>query len=139
MNEQSTTLQERIDAALQRDDSATSADIAELIEEAEVGIAKADEERAVDQALLSNLQARFRRLQDQEHATAWLADHDALKRERDSLAAELGKIYPDAVTKIMDLFGRVTANDEALSRLHRARPTGMKQHLLSAELHAREL
>jgi hypothetical protein len=89
--------------------------------------------------LLSNLQARYRQVRDQEQATAWLAEHDALKQERDALAEELRKVYPDAVSKIMDLFGRITANNEALSALHRARPTGIKQHLLSAELHARGL
>jgi hypothetical protein len=40
---------------------------------------------------------------------------------------------------MIDLFGRITANDEALSGLHRTRPTGMTLHLLSAELHARGL
>ena len=41
--------------------------------------------------------------------------------------------------KIIDLFVRITTNNEALSALHQARPTGMLQHLLSAELHARGL
>jgi hypothetical protein len=139
MNEQPTTLKQRIDVALQQDDPITSADIAALIGEAEAGIAKADEERAVDQVLLSNLQVRCQQVHDQERATAWLAEHDTLKRERDALAEELGEIYPDVVAKIVDLFVRISANEEALSGLHRARPTGMTQHLLSAELHARGL
>jgi hypothetical protein len=37
------------------------------------------------------------------------------------------------------LIRRIAANDEALSELHRSRPAGMDQHLLSAELHARGL
>jgi hypothetical protein len=139
MNEQSTTLQQRIDAALQQDDPTTSAEIAALIEETEIGLAKADEERAVDQALLSKLQTRYQLAQAQEQATGWLAEHDRLKGERDALAEELRVAYPDAATRIMDFFVRITANDEALSGLHRARPTGMKQHLLSAELYARGL
>ena len=139
MNERPTTLKQRIDVALHQDDPTTSVDIAALIVEAEIGIAKADKERAVDQALLSNLQARYRQAQAQEQATGWLAEHDRLKGERDALAAELRELYPDAVTKITDLFVRITANDEALSRLHQARPSGMKQHLLPAELHARGL
>jgi hypothetical protein len=139
MNEQSTTLQQRIDAALQQNDPALSADIAALIEEAEAGIAKADEERAVDQALLSNLQARYQQLQNQERATGWLAEHDRVKGERDALAKELREVYQNAAAQMIDIFDRITANDESLSSLHRTRPTGMTQHLLSAELHARGL
>lgn len=139
MNERPTTLTQRIDVALQQDEPTTSADIAALIEETKIGIANADKERAVDQALLSNLQARQRQVRDQEQGAAWLAEHDALKRERDALAEELREVYPDAVGRIMDLFVRITANDEALATLHGARPTGMTQHLLSAELHARGL
>jgi hypothetical protein len=139
MNERPTALKQRIDVALQQDKLTTSAEIAALIEETEIGLAKADEERAVDQGLLSNLQARFQKVHDQEQATAWLAEHDARKHERDALAGELREVYPDVVTKLMDLFVRITANDEALSQLHRVRPTGMTQHLLSAELHARGL
>ena len=74
-----------------------------------------------------------------EREAAWLAEHDALKRERDALAEELREVYQNAVAQIVDLFVRITANDQALSKLHRARPAGMKQHLLSAELHARGL
>jgi hypothetical protein len=121
MNKETTTLKQRVDAALQQNDPALSDDIAVLIEEAAAGIAKADEERAVDQALLSNLQARYQQLQNQERATAWLIEHDALKRERDALAEELREVYPNAVAKMIDLFGRITANDESLSGLHRRR------------------
>jgi hypothetical protein len=137
MNKQLETLEQRTTIALQSDAPMTSAQIGALIEEAEAGIAKAEENRAVDQALLSKLRARSQELQLREQATAWLAEHDRLKGERDALAEELRKVYPDAVTKITDLFVRIAANDEALSRLHQARPSGMKQHLLPAELHAR--
>ena len=139
MNKQPTTLEQRIVAALESDSVITSADVAVLIEETEIGIAKADEERAVDQVLLSNLQARYQQAHAQEQATGWLAEHDRLKDERDTLAEELREVYQNVVTQIIDLFGRIAANDEALSGLHRTRPTGMKQHLLSAELHARGL
>jgi hypothetical protein len=124
---------------IREDATMTSADIAALIEDAKAGIAEADKERAVDQALLSNSQARCQKAQAQEQATEWLAEHDRLKGERDALAEELRAVYPDAVAKIMDLFVRITANDESLSGLHRSRPPGMKEHLLSAELHARGL
>jgi len=62
-----------------------------------------------------------------------------LKRERDALAEELREVYPDAARKIADLFVRIAANDKALDELHRDRPAGVEQHLLSAELHARGL
>ena len=89
--------------------------------------------------LLSKLQVRYQQVRDQEEATAWLAECDVVKRERDALAEELREVYPDAVTKIVDLFVRITANDKALSELHQARPAGVMEHLLSAELHARGL
>ena len=85
------TLEQRILDALQPDVAITSADIAALIEEAEVGIAKAEQEARG----LSN--------------------------------------------KVVDLFVRITNNCEALSALHQARPPGVMEHLLSAELHARGL
>lgn len=95
--------------------------------------------------LVPKLQARYQEVHYQEQATAWLAEreaawlaeHDALKQERDALAEELPEVYPDAVRKIADLFVRIAANDRALAELNRARPAGMEQHLVSAELHAR--
>ena len=53
------------------------------------------------------------------------------------LAEELREVYPDTVNKVVDLFVRITADEKALSALHQARPPGVMEHLLSAELHAR--
>ena len=89
--------------------------------------------------LLSKLQVRYQEVHDQEQATAWLAEHDALKRERDALAEEVREVFPEAENKIVDLFVRITANNKALSELHQARPAGVMEHLVSAELHARGL
>jgi hypothetical protein len=55
------------------------------------------------------------------------------------LAEELREVYPDTVNKVVDLFVRITADEKALSALHQARPPGVMEHLLSAELHARGL
>jgi hypothetical protein len=55
------------------------------------------------------------------------------------LAEELREVYPDAVTKIMDLFVRITENDKALSERLQGRPAGVMGRWLSAELHARGL
>ena len=54
-------------------------------------------------------------------------------RYQNALAEELREVYPDAVTKIVDLFVRITNNDKALSELHQARPAGVMEHLGSAE------
>jgi hypothetical protein len=163
MNKQSKTLEQRIVAALQPDAASTSVDVAALIEETEEGIAKADKESGVDETLsldpktarqaiadatfaakrlrtlLSKLQALYQQVHDGEQVTTWLAEYEALKPERDALAEELRELYPSAVNKIVDLFARITNNDNALSELHQARPAGVMQRLLSAELHGRGL
>ena len=163
MSKQPATLEQRIAIALQPDAAVTSADLAALIEETEAGIAKAEKGRAIDQTLslvpkaarqaiadatfaanrlrtlLSKLQARYQQLRDEEEVTAWLAEFDGFKPGRDALAAELRSVYPDAVTKIVDLFVRITENDKARSERLQGRPAGVMERLLSAELHARGL
>ena len=115
------TLEQRIVDAIQPDATVTSADVAALIDEAEAGIAKAEKEATVDQTvsldpkaarqaiedaafaadrlrmLLSKLQVRYQEVRDQEQATAWLAEYDVMKRERDALAQEVRDVYPEAV------------------------------------------
>jgi hypothetical protein len=163
MNREATTLEQRISDALQPDTAITSADVAALIDEAEAGIAKAEQERSVDRTLAldpkaarqaiedatfaadrlrvlqSKLQVRYREVRAQEQSTDWRAEYEVMKRKRDALAEELLEVYPDAVSKIVDLFARITDNCEALSELHQARPAGVMEHLGSAELHARGL
>jgi hypothetical protein len=68
--------------------------------------------------------------------TDWLAEHDAPKGERDALAEELREVYSNAVDNRLSAS---SPNNEALSALHQARPAGVMEHLLSAELHARGL
>jgi hypothetical protein len=89
--------------------------------------------------LLPRLQARYQEVQAQEYLAQWRADYEALKIERDALAAELREVYPEFEAKITDLFTRITANNAELSGLHQARPGGVALHLLSAELVARDL
>jgi hypothetical protein len=92
--------------------------------------------------LLPKLQTRYEQVHEQEQAAAWraervaawLAEHDVVRRERDALAKELCEVYPDAATKIADLFVRIAVNNEALAQLHRARPAGVEQHLTSVFL-----
>jgi hypothetical protein len=163
MTAQLPTLEKRIFDALQPDAAVTSADLAALIEEAEIGISTAEKHCEVDQTLaldpnaarqaiadatfaanrlrtlLSKLQARYQQLQYQDEVAAWHADADVRESERDELSEELRKVLPDAWAKVTDLFVRMIAHDEALSELHQARPAGVHRHLLSAELHARGL
>jgi hypothetical protein len=95
--------------------------------------------------LLPKLQARYEQLHEQEQAAAWLterkaawlAQHDAVKHDREALAKELPEVYRDAARRIADLFVSIAANNKALDELNRDRPAGVEQRLLSAELHAR--
>jgi hypothetical protein len=89
--------------------------------------------------LLSQLQVRCGEVRDQEQAKAWLAEYDVMKRKRDAPAEELREVIPEVENNIVDLFVRITDNNEELSALHQARPAGVMEHLLSAELHARGL
>jgi hypothetical protein len=156
------TLEQRILDALQPGVAITSAEVAALIEEAEAGIAKAEKEATVGQTLslepkvarqaiedatfaanrlrmlLSKLQARGREVGKEERAKAWLAERDALKPERDALAAELHEVYSNAVDQIVDVLGRVATFDKRLTELNIALPPGVNG-LLSPELHARGL
>ena len=83
------------------------------------------------------MQARYREVRDQEQSTDWRAEYEVMKRERDALAQEVRDVYPEAAYKIVDLFVRITDNNKALSELHQARPAGVMEHLVSAELQAR--
>ena len=95
-------------------------------------------------SLLPKLQARYEQVHEQEETAwwaqqeaAWLTEHDTLKRERDALAEELPEVYPDAASKIANLFGCIAINDKALAELHLHRPARVEQYLRSAEQHAR--
>jgi hypothetical protein len=87
--------------------------------------------------LLSELQARYREVHEQDQAAAWRAEleaawqaeRDALERERDALAEELREVYPEPASKIADLFVRIAVNNEALAELDRARPAGVTGRL----------
>ena len=70
---------------------------------------------------------------------AWQVRFDALERERDQLAAELGELYPKVESQLVSVFARCANLDARLSALHQSRPSGCKGTLLSAELVARNL
>ncbi len=160
-------LERRIAAALV--DEIASADLATLIAETEAAIldadkaAEAERDKALDpfaspdaanareamqaaefardrlRAVLPRLKERHKQIAAQEYLTQWRADYETLKVERDALANEMRELYPLLQTKVSDLLARIAANDEKLSRLHQARPSGVALHLRGAELEARDL
>jgi hypothetical protein len=162
------TLEQRISTAL-TDDNSESSVIAALIEETETAIGAADEKAKMEQervfdplaspdpkaareavqaaefmqtwlrSALLRLQGRLRETQEREHRAKWYAEYAALKAKRDALAAEFRDVYTELETKVVDLLVRMAANDAEISNLHSARSSGVKLHLLEAELVARGL
>jgi hypothetical protein len=63
----------------------------------------------------------------------------SLESKRDSLAAEFREVYPEFEAKVVDLPTRMAANDIEIANLHIRRSSGVKLHLLEAELMARDL
>lgn len=90
-------------------------------------------------ALLPRLKDKWRERANAEERAKWKVRYDVLERERNELAAELKKVYPVAVSQLVDLFNRIMVNEAALSALHGSRPAGAKGTLLGAELVARNL
>jgi hypothetical protein len=164
----STPIESRIATALSSD-TTTSAELAALIADVDIAIVEADANAALVRAkaldpltspdagaahegmlasefaaarlrnALPRLQVRHQKLAASEYLKEWDTRYDALKVERDALAAELSEVYPEFARKIPDLLTRIAANDATIDRLHLARPAGVSRHLLGAELVARRL
>jgi hypothetical protein len=146
MTEQPPTLEQRIVAAVEPDADVTSADVAALIEAAEAGITKAEEECTVDHTLaldpraareaikdatfaanrlrmlLSKLQVRHRLLCEQARVSEYEAAARVLDEESVQLAHELRETYPAAINRVIDLFARIAAHRQRMSALHGTRP-----------------
>ena len=163
-----TTLEQRIGAAL-TDDNSESSLIAALITETETAVVAADEKAKLEQervfdplaspdpkaaretmqaaefvqtwlrSALLRLRQRLRETQEREDRARWYADYQACKLKRDALAAEFREVYNELEAKVVDLLVRMAANNAEISNLHGARPSGVKLHLLEAELVARGL
>jgi hypothetical protein len=163
-----TTLERRIGAVL-TDDYTKSSVIAALIAEIETAIVAADEHAKLEQervfdplaspdpkaareamqaaefmqtwlrSALLRLQRRLRETQERERRAKWYAEYEALKSKRDALAAEFREVYTEFEARVVDLLIRMTANNGQISNLHLARSSGVKLHLLDAELVARGL
>jgi hypothetical protein len=162
------TLEQRISTVL-TDDNRKSSVIAALIAETETAVIAADENAKLEQervfdplaspdpkaareamqaaefmqtwlrTALLRLQRRLRETQELEHRAKWYAEYEALKSERDALAAEFREVYTQFEAKVVDLLIRMAANNAEISNLHSARSSGVKLHLLEAELVARGL
>jgi hypothetical protein len=89
--------------------------------------------------LLARLNRRYTEVSAAERISQWRKTAAALSEERDDLALELDEAYPDLVTRLVDLFTRMTVLDRKLSRLHETRPSGIMLHLTCPELMARGL
>jgi hypothetical protein len=66
------------------------------------------------------------------------AAYDRIKAERDVLADELARVYPPLAAQLIDLLGRLAANDQQVEITNRRLPDG-SERLLVAELVARGL
>jgi hypothetical protein len=162
------TFEQRISTVL-TDDNSKSSVIAALVAETETAIVAADENAKLEQervfdplaspdpkaargamqaaefmqtwlrSALLRLQRRLRETQEQEHRAEWYGEYEALKLERDALAAEFREVYTECEAKVVGLLNRMAANDAEISDLHLARSAGVKLHLLGAELVARGL
>ena len=75
---------------------------------------------------------------DKEDQRRWLA-YEKAKAERDTLATELTAIYPSFEAKLRDLLPRIAESDKQIEDIiNRSLPLGA-EHLLVAELVARDL
>lgn len=88
--------------------------------------------------LLPRLQARRERVAAAEYWNQWQAESDALEMIRDALAAEFREAYPKVEQQLVDLLGRMAANDAEILRLNAASPPN-SEALSRVELVARGL
>lgn len=162
-----TDLEQRISAALNAPDL-KAAELATLLDKTQAAIVAADtaaaveRDRSLDPALTDDpgqarqaaedaviasgrlttlknrLAAKLGEVQQAERLDQWLDDYLTHEAKQDKLVEEF-RAYPEIVAKLVDLFQRMAAFDAELNRLHSARPAGVSEHLLGAELTARGL
>ena len=90
-------------------------------------------------AALPRLQQRLKELlAAEENARRWIAYDDA-KAERNRLADELARIYPEVERTLGDLIARIHASDARLAVVNGALPDRVAERLRSAEEMARGL
>jgi hypothetical protein len=89
--------------------------------------------------MLARLNRRRSAVEAEERLAAWRKEAASLGEERDALALEFDTDYQAAVTKLADLFARMTALDGKLTKLYLDRPSGVTLTLTNPELMARGL
>jgi hypothetical protein len=88
---------------------------------------------------VARLRERRQELRDQEEDERRWIGYRKAEAERDTLAEELGRVYPPLAAQLADLFGRIATNDREVEHINaRARPSGA-DYLRSVELVARNL
>ena len=103
--------------------------------------------RAMEDAAFARdrLQVAVHRLGDRVKELKWREEsdrrqvaYDRVKAERDVLADELARVYPPLAAQLIDLLGRIAANDQQVELINRRLPDRCER-LLVAELVARGL
>jgi hypothetical protein len=89
------------------------------------------------QTLMPRLIQRLAVVEAAERHDQWLADYQALKPERDAIAAELKEAW--AAHRMAMALAACEACKVKISELHQRRPAGEKLHLDEPELIARDL
>jgi hypothetical protein len=159
----SAALEKRIASALADDAPPPSADLASLIRETEAAITAADESadgeraRALDPLLspdsvkarqslddftfaaarlrtvLPRMRKRCAELEAAEHRARWEPDYEQVRARRDEMMTEFAERYQSLTQQLVDLFGRVAAVDEEVSRVSGSAPYGEHRRLRGVE------
>ena len=90
------------------------------------------------QVAVQKLGGRRKELQWREEDQRRQVAYDRVRAERDALAEELERVYPPVAAQLIDLLGRIAANDREVEVINNRLPSGSGR-LLVAELVARGL
>jgi hypothetical protein len=90
------------------------------------------------QVAVEKLGDRLKELQRREETQRCKIAYDRVRAERDTLAEELARVYPPVAAQLVDLLGRIAANNEQVDFINKRLPMGSGE-LLVAELVARGL
>ena len=88
--------------------------------------------------LLTRLHRRRATAENAERVAAWNKDFGSMTERRDTLAAELVEAFSE-LSRVSEVFSRITIFEAELSRFHQGRPSGVPGLLLGCELQARGL
>jgi hypothetical protein len=132
------------EAAQQADAAAAKArsdalDPAVVIDAAKVGaeVATAELRRDRLNAALPKLREAHQQAGERDYALAWWADFEATQGELNALAAELAKVYPDCVQRLVGILERIPAMNARVDRVNLRAPGGVGDRLESVEQLAR--